>query len=311
MQISIIVPAYNEEENIKLLYKKIKKVFVSYRYNYEVIVVDDGSEDDTLRILKEIKRNNKELRVISFRRNFGQTAAFAAGFDYAKGDFILTLDADLQNDTRDIPKLLERLKEGYDVVSGWRKIRKDNFWTKVLPSKIANWLISRISGVNLHDYGCSLKAYRKEILRDIKLYGEMHRFIPAIAASVGARIAEIEVSHHERKHGSSKYGLDRTMKVILDLLVVKFILSYQFRPIQLFGKIGFMITSLGSSIFVVLVLERFFGHQPLSSKPLFMISIFLILVGIQFVTIGLLAEIMVRIYYEARNRPPYYIKEII
>lgn len=307
--LSIVIPAFNEERNLLPLYDRLKPVLNKAVLMYEIIFIDDGSTDSTFLILGKIARRDKTVKVISFRKNFGQTAAMSAGFDNARGDIIVTLDADLQNDPQDIPRLLSEIRRGYDVVSGWRKSRKDDFLTRRIPSQIANFLISKISGVELHDYGCTLKAYRKDVLKEIRLYGEMHRFIPAIAASVGARIGEVEVSHHRRKYGKSKYGIDRTLKVILDLLVVKFILSYQIRPIQLFGKIGFITTVGGFGLFTILVLDRFFGHQPLSTRPLFTVSIFLIMVGIQFITLGLLAEIMVRGYFESQGKKTYYIRK--
>ena len=309
--ISLVIPAFNEEKNILHLYNLLRKVIEKNKYYYEIIFVDDGSTDNTLRVLKSIHKKDKKVKIISFRKNFGQTAALSSGFDYARKSIVITLDADLQNDPRDIPTLLREIDKGYDVVSGWRVNRKDDFLTRNFPSYFANWLISKISGIKLHDYGCTLKAYKKDILEDIKLYGEMHRFIPAIAASVGARVGEVEISHHRRRYGKSKYGIDRTLRVILDLLVIKFILSYQFRPIQLFGKLGFAIIAFGSLIFIWLVYGRFFLAQPLSTRPLLVVSIFFILVGIQFIIFGLLAEIMVRIYFESQKKPTYFIKKIV
>lgn len=308
-KISVIIPAYNEERNVGLIYLKLKSVLDRQSLFYEIIFVDDGSTDLTYKELKKIRNQDNAVKIIKFRRNFGQTAAISAGFDYSQGEVVVVLDADLQNDPADIPKLLTKLKEGYDVVSGWRKNRKDDFLSRRLPSQIANYLISRISGIKLHDYGCSLKVYRKEILKDIKLYGEMHRYIPAIAASVGAKVGEVEVKHYRRKYGKSKYGLGRTFRVVLDLLVIKYILSYQVRPIQLFGKIGLIVSSLGSFIFGILVFERLFENQPLSSRPLFTISIFMVLVGMQFITIGLMAEVVVMSNIESQNKKTYFIKE--
>src|SRR3989344_5233824 len=282
--ISLVIPVFTEEKNILPLYNLLRKVIEKNKYYYEIIFVDDGSTDNTLRDLKSIHKKDKKVKIISFRKNFGQTAALYSGFDYARKSIVITLDADLQNDPRDIPTLLREIDKGYDVVSGWRVNRKDYFLTRNFPSYFANWLISKISGIKLHDYGCTLKAYKKDILEDIKLYGEMHRFIPAIAASVGARVGEVEISHHRRRYGKSKYGIDRTLRVILDLLVIKFIW---------------------------LVYGRFFLAQPLSTRPLLVVSIFFILVGIQFIIFGLLAEIMVRIYFESQKKPTYFIKKIV
>jgi glycosyltransferase involved in cell wall biosynthesis len=305
--ISVIVPVFNEEANIKPLFKELRKVMEKMGKDYEIIFIDDGSMDDSLKILKTLR----SVRIIVFRKNFGQTAAIAAGMDNAKGKVIVALDADLQNDPKDIPRLISEMRKGYDIVSGWRKDRKDNLLMRRIPSFVANWLISKISGLKLHDYGCTLKVYKKEVVKDIMLYGEMHRFIPAIAASVGYKVGEIEVSHNPRMYGTTKYGIGRTFRVILDLITVKFLLSYQTRPLHLFGGIGFLISGVGSIITVWLVYERITLLKPLSSRPLFMVAIFMILVGIQFITIGLLAEFLTRIYFESQDKPTYAIKEIV
>jgi glycosyltransferase involved in cell wall biosynthesis len=305
--ISVIVPVFNEEANIKPLFKELRKVMEKMGKDYEIIFIDDGSMDDSLKILKTLR----SVRIIVFRKNFGQTAAIAAGMDNAKGKVIVALDADLQNDPKDIPRLISEMRKGYDIVSGWRKDRKDNLLMRRIPSFVANWLISKISGLKLHDYGCTLKVYKKEVVKDIMLYGEMHRFIPAIAASVGYKVGEIEVSHNPRLYGTTKYGIGRTFRVILDLITVKFLLSYQTRPLHLFGGIGFLISGVGSIITVWLVYERITLLKPLSSRPLFMVAIFMILVGIQFITIGLLAEFLTRIYFESQDKPTYAIKEIV
>ena len=239
MNISVIIPLLNEEENIPILYRELTDVLSGTGLEYELIFVDDGSTDRSYSLLLDIQKCDDHLIIISFRRNFGQTAALSAGFDHARGDMIITMDADLQNDPRDIPKLIEKLGEGYDLINGWRFDRKDPFINRRLPSIIANWVISTTTHVKLHDYGCTLKAFRKEITQNIRLYGEMHRFIPAIASGLGAAIAEVRVNHRERRFGKSKYGISRTIRVILDLITVKFLLSYSTRPIQVFGLLGF------------------------------------------------------------------------
>jgi len=310
-QLSVVIPVYNEEKNLEKLYVKLQQVLRSITNNHEIIFVDDGSDDNSLGVLKKIHKKDQKIKVISFRRNFGQTAAMSAGFDHALGKTIITMDADLQNDPKDIPKLLIKIGPNCDVVSGWRRKRKDDFVTRKIPSIVANFLISTISGVKLHDYGCSLKAYKKEILEDIKLYGEMHRFIPVMAAGVGARIGEVEVLHHKRKYGKSKYGLDRILRVILDLMLIKFFVSYQKSPIQLFGKIGIYFSMIGVAVFSMLIFERLFFGQPLSTRPLFLTSIFMTLIGFQFITFGVLAEILIRIYYEGQGKKTYIIEKII
>jgi glycosyltransferase involved in cell wall biosynthesis len=278
--------------------------------SYEIIFVDDGSTDSSLAILKRLQAQDAQLKVISFRRNFGQTAAFAAGFDYAQGDVIVTMDADLQNDPADIPRLLAEIDAGNDVVSGWRVDRQDTFVTRRLPSQLANGLISKLTGVKLHDYGCSLKAYRREVLQNIELYGEMHRFIPALASWMGVRVKEIPVNHRARKFGRSKYGIGRTVRVILDLLTVKFLLHYATRPIQVFGLVGLFSLSSGIALsFYLSVLKLFFG-EPLRDRPLLLLAVLLILLGVQSIILGLLGELIIRMYHESRGKPIYMIREI-
>lgn len=310
-KISVVVPAYNEEENIPLLYRSLLQELKLLKLDYEIIFVDDGSTDATFNVLLKIARKDKKLRVIKLRRRFGQTAAMSAGFDYAKGDVVVTLDADLQNDPKDIGALLKKMGEGFDVVSGWRKNRKEPFLTRRLPSMVANWLIALITGVDLHDTGCTLKAYRKEILDETRLYGEMHRFIPAIAHISGANITEIVVHHHPRRFGKAKYGINRTLRVILDALTVKFLLSFQTRPMHFFGKLGVFIGGLGGLLFALLVYQRVVLDYPLSSRPIFLVSIFLMLVGLQLVMTGLLAEMLTRIYYESQNKKIYKVRKIL
>ncbi len=306
--VSIVVPLYNEEENIRLLYSSLKGVMDALQEDYEIIFVDDGSTDDTADILDEIEQNDRKVNVLHFRRNFGQTAAFAAGFDHARGDVIVTMDGDMQNDPKDIPSLLEMSRE-FDIVSGWRKNRKDRFITRRLPSMLANWLISRVTGVRLHDYGCSLKAYRADVAKNIRLYGEMHRFLPAIANWYGVRIAEIETTHHPRRYGRSKYGLSRTIKVILDLITVKFLQSFSTKPIQAFGPIGLLSVFLGLLISSYLSFEKFFLGKTIGNRPLLLLGVLLIIVGIQLVGMGLLGEMLVRVYHESQGKPIYTLKQ--
>jgi len=310
MTLSVVIPVYNEEENIQLLHAKLKEALVILDNEYEILFVDDGSTDRTLSILEEIQAGDKHVIVLSLRRNFGQTAAFAAGFDFARGDVIVTMDGDLQNDPADIPKLLERIKD-HDLVSGWRKKRKDPFFTRRLPSIMANWLISKVTGVKLHDYGCSLKAYRRDVIKNLKLYGEMHRFIPAVASWYGVRIAEVETVHHPRMHGKSKYGISRTLKVVLDLITVKFLQSFSTKPIQFFGPVGVFSGFLGFLISLYLTGDKIFFGRDIGGRPLLLLGALLIIVGIQLIGMGLLGEMLVRVYHESQRKPIYVIKKII
>jgi glycosyltransferase involved in cell wall biosynthesis len=310
MTISVVVPLYNEEENIAELHGKVKKVLEATGEEYEIIFIDDGSTDRTLELLQEIQTGDDRVIVLSFRRNFGQTAAFAAGFDYASGDVIVTMDGDLQNDPDDIPKFLVAIKDN-DVVSGWRKKRKDPFFSRKLPSVMANWLISRVTGVKLHDYGCSLKAYRREVIKNLKLYGEMHRFIPAVANLYGVKIAEVETVHHPRLKGKSKYGISRTVKVVLDLITVKFLLSFSTRPLQFFGPMGLVSGSIGFLISLYLSIEKVFAGKDIGGRPMLLLGALLIIVGIQFIGMGLLGEMMVRVYHETQKKPIYVIKKVL
>jgi glycosyltransferase involved in cell wall biosynthesis len=310
MTLSVIIPLYNEEENIPLLYEKLKQYLNSLEKEYEILFIDDGSIDRTLSILEEIQSKDNKVIVLSLRRNFGQTAAFAAGFDFARGDIVVTMDGDLQNDPADISKLLELIKD-HDLVSGWRKKRKDPFFSRRLPSLMANWLISNVTGVKLHDYGCSLKAYRRDVIKNLKLYGEMHRFIPAVASWYGVRVAEVEVAHHPRLKGRSKYGISRTIKVVLDLITVKFLQSFSTKPIQFFGPIGVMCGFLGFLISLYLAVDKIFlGHQ-IGGRPLLLLGALLIIVGIQLIGMGLLGEMLVRVYHESQRKPTYVIKKIL
>jgi len=312
MNLSIIIPIYNEEKNILKLYRKLKEVLSSLSMEYEIIAVNDGSIDNSYKVLKEISKNDNAFKVINFRKDFGQTAAISAGIDMSKGEIIIPIDADLENKPEDIPNLLNKLNEGYDVVSGWRKHRwKESFFTRRLTSYIANWLISVIVGLKLHDYGCTMKAYRRDIIKDIKFYGDMHRFIPAYAMWYGAKIVEIPVDYQPRQHGESKYGIGRTFRVLLDILTVKFLTDYLNRPMHFFGKIGFWLFSFSFlSGFLALCL-RFFMGISLILTPLPLLTVFLIIIGIQFILMGLLAEILIRIYYESQDKPIYLIKNKI
>ena len=309
MTISVVIPLYNEEENVPELHRRVKAAMDATGKEYEVIFVDDGSTDGTLPLLKQIQASDSNAVILSLRRNFGQTAAFAAGFDYARGDVIVTLDGDLQNDPDDIPGLLELIKDN-DIVSGWRKKRKDPFLSRRLPSIAANWLISKVTGVKLHDYGCSLKAYRKEVVKNLKLYGEMHRFIPAVANWYGVKIAEVETTHHPRLKGKSKYGISRTVKVVLDLITVKFLQSFSTKPLQFFGPIGLLSGFVGFLISCYLSIEKLLSGKDIGGRPLLLLGALLIIVGIQFIGMGLLGEMMVRVYHETQKKPIYAIKNV-
>jgi glycosyltransferase involved in cell wall biosynthesis len=310
MTISVVIPLYNEEENVQELHSRLKNVLDKLDTDYELLFIDDGSSDNTLKLLQDIQLQDNTVVVLSLRRNFGQTAAFAAGFDYSRGDIIITMDGDLQNDPNDIPKLIELMKDN-DLVSGWRKKRKDPFISRRLPSIMANWLISKVTGVNLHDYGCSLKAYKRDVIKNLKLYGEMHRFIPAVASWYGVRIAEVETEHHPRVRGKSKYGISRTMKVVLDLITVKFLQSFSTKPLQFFGPIGLASGLLGFLISTYLAIGKLIADKEIGGRPLLLLGALLIIVGIQFIGMGLLGEMMVRVYHETQKKPIYVIKKVI
>lgn len=311
MDLSIVLPVYNEAENLKEQHRQIKNALAGLNKNYEIIFIDDGSSDGSGLILKEIAQSDKNTKVIQFVKNFGQTTAMAAGFDYAQGEVIIPMDADLQYEPKDIPKFLEKINQGYDVVAGWRKKRQDKYLTKTLPSQTANKIISKITKVKLHDYGCTMKALKKDIIKNINLYGEMHRLIPAYTAWHGAKVAEIETEHHPRKAGKTKYNLSKTIRVILDILTVKFLTSYLSRPIHFFGGVGFV--SLFASVFVAgaAVYLRLALGLHLTKSPLLLFAAFLGITGIMFILMGLLAEIMTRTYYESQNKKSYVIKEKI
>jgi glycosyltransferase involved in cell wall biosynthesis len=312
MNLSLVIPIFNEEENLPLLFDAIYNTLNALGQSWEVILVDDGSQDNSLSVLREYAQNDSDhVRVISFRRNFGQTAAIAAGLDYAQGETIILLDADMQNDPADIPMLLAKLDEGYDLVSGWRKSRKDNAITRNFPSMIANWIISHVTGVHLHDYGCTLKAYRRDVLEGFRLYGEMHRFIPVFASSVGAKIAEMPVNHQPRKFGKAKYGLERTTKVILDLFTVKFLISYSSKPIYLFGGAGGFLMVISTLIMIFLFIRRIFFMVGIANSPLLQMSAMFFILGFQSILLGLIAELLVRTYHESQRKPTYTIRSII
>ena len=309
VEVSIVVPVYNELENIETLYSAIKDALQSMGCSYEIIMVDDGSSDGSYRELTRLATADACLKVIRFRRNFGQTAAMSAGFDFAKGSIIIPMDGDLQNDPADIPRLIEKIHEGYDVVSGWRRDRKDTFVTRKIPSWLANGLISRLTGVHLHDYGCTLKAYRREVLDGINLYGEMHRFVPALASQFGARVTELPVNHFPRMHGVSKYGISRTLRVVLDLMTVRFLMAYSTKPIQLFGKWGVYTILAGVGTAAMTVYMKVFEQFSMNRNPLFILTAFLLFMGVQFIVLGLLGELNARTYFESQGKPIYVVKD--
>ena len=311
MDLSIVVPIYNEVDNLRPLCERVHAVLAPTDWSYELILIDDGSQDGSSELLAELHAEDDTLKVLRFRRNFGQTAALAAGFEYAHGDVIVSLDGDLQNDPIDIPRLLAKLDEGYDLVNGWRVNRQDPFLRRRLPSQIANQMISLTTRVKLHDYGCTLKAFRREVAKGLKLYGEMHRFIPALAGDMGARIAELPVTHHARKHGTSKYGLTRTLWVVLDLLTVKFMSSYATRPSHLFGFLGLIAVLVGGGITTVLGIQRLLFDVQLANRPILLLGILLLVTGIQLVTTGLIAEMLSRTYHESQEKPVYWIKDVL
>ncbi len=311
LDVSVVIPLLNEEKNIPILYNELTETLQQTGLEYELIFIDDGSHDGGLDILEGLQSEDSHICVVSLRKNFGQTAAMTAGFDMAEGEIIIAMDADLQNDPADIPMLLEKINEGYDMVTGWRYNRKDPFFSRKLPSKIANRIISFATGIRLHDYGCTLKAFRRDVIKNIKLYGEMHRFIPAIASAMGVSISEVKVNHRSRRFGTSKYGISRTIRVILDLITVKFLLNYSTRPIHVFGTIGFLSGSVGVLIAIILTFQRQFYGIPLSDRPLLLLAVLLIFVGVQFITIGLVAEMLARTYHESQNKPTYYVRRII
>jgi len=312
IELSVVIPIKNEAPNLGDLYRELTDTLEGWGRSYEVIVVDDGSTDEGFSTLARMQASDPRWRIIRFRRNFGQTAAFSAGFAHAKGRLIATADGDLQNDPRDIPAMVRTLDtEGLDIVCGWRKNRKDALVSRLLPSMMANRLISWATGVRLHDYGCSLKIFRAEVVKPLKLYGEMHRFIPAIASEQGVKIAEMVVNHRARRHGTSKYGISRTIRVILDLLTVKFLLSYSTRPVQIFGLIGLSMLTPGSMILAYLAFVKVFQNEAIGNRPLLLLGILLVFTGVQLITLGLLAELQARTYHESQDKPTYVIREVL
>jgi glycosyltransferase involved in cell wall biosynthesis len=302
----------NEADSVPGLYQELTGALDGFGRPYEIIAVDDGSTDKTFELLAALQRRDPRLRVIRFRRNFGQTAAFAAGFAYARGRFIITSDGDLQNDPRDMPEMIRIAEQRpADIVAGWRKDRKDAFINRRLPSMIANWVISRATGVKLHDYGCSLKVFRAEVVKPMKLYGEMHRFLPAIASEQGVDIVEHEVNHRSRQHGKSNYGISRTIRVILDLMTVKFLISYRTRPLQIFGLWGLMMTTAGAAAWLWLAYVKYMRHEGIADRPLLLAGTVLLVTGVQFIVLGLLAEMQARTYHESQDKPVYVIREVL
>ena len=308
--LSVVIPIRNESPNLRALCAECVAVLDAWGRSFEIVLIDDGSTDDSFAVLSALQAEDPRLRVIRFRRNFGQTAAFAAGFRFARGRLIATAHGDMQNDPRDLPRMVELIEQGHDIVCGWRKDRKDPFLTRRLPSMLANRLISWATGVGLHDYGCSLKVFRAEVVKPLKLYGEMHRFLPAIASEIGVSITEVVVNHRARRHGESKYGLSRTIRVLLDLMTVKFLLSYSTRPLQIFGLIGGVMLFLGLSVSAYLAYVRLFAYQSIANRPLLLLGVLLIFTGVQLVTIGLLAELQARTYHESQDKPVYVIREV-
>ena len=308
-EISVVIPVRNEAPNVAALYEELTATLETFGRRYEIIVVDDGSTDETFDLLAGIQARDARLRIIRFRRNFGQTAAFSAGFAHARGRYIVTSDGDLQNDPRDIPAMIELAQE-FDIVAGWRKNRQDAFLNRRLPSMIANWVISQVTGVKLHDYGCSLKVFRAEVVKPMKLYGEMHRFLPAIASEMGVTITERVVNHRKRLHGTSKYGISRTIRVVLDLLTVKFLISYSTRPLQIFGLLGLGMGALGSLACLWLVYVKYALHEGIADRPLLLAGIVLLVMGANFLMSGLIAEMQARTYHESQDKPIYVIREI-
>jgi glycosyltransferase involved in cell wall biosynthesis len=309
--LSVVIPVYNETQNVEPLYRELTETLTTWGRPFELLFIDDGSSDGTFDVLRRLQADDPRLRVVQFRRNFGQTAAFAAGFARARGRLIATSDGDLQNDPRDLPAMIARVDEGYDIVCGWRRDRKDAYLNRRLPSQLANRLISWATGVRLHDYGCSLKVFRAEVVKPLRLYGEMHRFLPALASEMGVRIAEQPVHHRARTHGRSKYGISRTIRVVLDLLTVKFLLSYSTRPLQMFGLVGLGMGAAGGAVLVYMAGLKYLGQQGIADRPLLLLGILLVFTGVQLLTLGLLAEMQARTYHESQGKPVYVIRTVL
>ena len=309
--ISVITPVYNEEENLPLLFQRLLAVLEELEYTWELIFVDDGSQDGSFDVLKTICRREPRVKVVKLRRNFGQTSALAAGFDYARGDVLVTLDSDLQNDPADIPRLLMKLDEGYDIVSGWRKARTDPLISKRLPSMLSNKLASWVTGVPLHDNGCTLRAYRREVIDEIHLYGDLHRFIPALASSIGARMTEIEVKHHPREYGKSNYGITRIVRGMLDLITLKLLLDYMTRPMRIFGSLGLLTMGAGALFGVATLAMKALMGADVTGNPLLYLGILFVIVGVQFVGLGFVGELTMRTYHETQQKPTYVVREVL
>jgi len=310
-RLSIVIPLYNEAESVPALYEELTAALDALEIDSEVIVIDDGSSDGSFAALEAVHRRDPRWIILRFRRNHGQTTALSAGFQKARGDVVITLDADLQNDPQDIPRLLATLDEGFDIVSGWRRDRKEPFLTRRLPSLLANRLISRVTGVHLHDYGCTLKAYRSVVVKNIQLYGELHRFIPAVASQIGVQVTEIPVNDRPRRYGSSKYGISRTIRVLLDLVTVRFILGYSTRPLQVFGVLGLLTGGLGAVIGLILSIEKLAFDVDIGNRPLLILAVLLVIAGVQLISIGLVAEILVRSWHEMRGHPVYILRDVL
>jgi glycosyltransferase involved in cell wall biosynthesis len=309
VEVSVVLPVYNEVDNLVPLHAELTEAMVTLGRSYEIIYVDDGSRDASFEVLRRIRDNDARVHLVRFRRNFGQTAAVAAGLERSTGDIVITLDSDRQNDPRDIARLIAKLEEGYDLVSGWRADRKDDFVSRRLPSVTANWIIRAITGVHVHDYGCMLKAYRGEVARELRLYGEMHRFIPAIAADLGAKVEEIVVNHRPRVAGTSKYGISRVVRVVLDLLTVKFLSVYSTRPIHVFGVWGVVLGGAGMAVLTMLAFEKIVLGHPLAGRPILLLAGLLVVTGVQLVTMGLIGEMLARTYHESQGKPIYLVAE--
>src|ERR1700686_418326 len=309
---SLVVPFFNEQENIPTLYMKLTEVMDSIGESYEMVFVDDGSKDNSYKVLSDIYEHDRRVNVVRLRRNFGQTPALKAGFDFARGEVIISMDGDLQHDPEEIPRFLEKIEEGYDLVSGWRYARRDHWLLRQVPSRAANWMMAKLSGIELHDFGTTFKAYRREIIQEIQLYGELHRFIPALASSTGARIAEVPIENLQRKSGRSNYGIGRTIRVFLDLIIVKFLLDYSTRPLQFFGLLGVAGAGLGLVVAGYLGVEKFLHNISIMNQhgPLMLMGVALFVSGIQFISMGLLGEIIARTYYESQNKPIYALREV-
>ena len=312
LKYSIVVPFFNEQENIPPLYMKLTEVMDAIGESYELVFVDDGSRDNSFKVLSDIYEHDHRVNLVRLRRNFGQTAGLKAGFDFARGEIIISMDGDLQHDPEEIPRFLEKIEEGFDLVSGWRYARRDHWLMRQIPSRVANWMMAKLSGIDLHDFGTTFKAYRREIIQEIQLYGELHRFIPALAGSTGARITEVPITDLARKNGKSNYGIGRTIRVFLDLIIVKFLLDYSTRPLQFFGLLGMGGVGLGVSIAGYLAWEKFAHNVTIMTQhgPLLLVAVALFVSGVQFVSMGLLGEIIARTYYESQNKPIYALREV-